>query len=168
MVTYSDILQAFCEYQALHNQSAWNDLFIIAHRRMSALISDRFRGRPPVEEFDGIITDATLAALASMQNRLPLCVDDVSRVFWNEYMNTVRDKFRELKKWRYMNRLAAILNSSTHIDAPETPAEIAKFWKKRKKYTRVRRVIYIVTMARQEASRENGKKGGRPRKTAIR
>jgi len=117
-VTYGDILQAFCDYCAQKDQAHWNELWIISQRRMSALIGSRFAGKPPVEAFDGIITDATADALAAMKDRLPLCEDDVSRVFWNCYMNTVRDKFRELEKWRRMKKAAAILNSATHLDTP--------------------------------------------------
>ncbi len=156
MVTYQEVLDAFIVYAAGRSQSAWCDLWILAQRRMEALLKDRFKGKPPVDEFDGIITDATAAVLGAMNNKVPLCEDDVSRVFWNCYMNTVRDKFRELKKWRYLKRLASILNSASHVDGPESPAVIAKFWKGRKKYT--------MTKARLEANRANSKKGGRPRK----
>ena len=114
MVTYEEIYEAFCVYAASRDQADWCNLWIICQRRVEALVKSHLKGRPPLEDIDGIISDATAKALQAMVTANDLSPDDVSKICWKACMHTITAYFDALKRWRRMEKMAAVLNSAKH------------------------------------------------------
>ena len=122
-VTYADILAAFIEYSATRGQSEWAELWILCQRRMGALVKTQFLGKPPVQDFDIIITDGSERAMLrlknyataqdeckKMMNKDLLSEDDISKLFWCSYRDARHYFFLDLKRRR---RLYNKLHSAT-------------------------------------------------------
>lgn len=114
MVDYQQIYEAFIVYAASRDQGAWSDLWILCQRREEALVKSRLKGKPPLDDVDGIITDATGRALERMQKADTMTPETVSKICWRAYMDTVSEYFAALKRWRRMGSMAAMLNSVKH------------------------------------------------------
>lgn len=156
MVTYGDILQAFLVYAATREQSAWCDLWILCQRRIEILVKVRFSGKPPVDDFDGIVTDSTAKALNDLKQAHDLNKDAVSKICWTAYMDTVAAYFDNLAQWRKSEEAVSVINSVGYEGSLEN-IDIARFLKN----------THGITEAQKAARRENGKKGGRPKKIKI-
>ena len=114
MVTYEQIFEAFYKYAASREQGAWCDLWILTQRREEALVKAHMKGRPPLDDIDGIITDATGKALKSMMLADVVTVDKISEVCWKGCMHTITEYFASLKRWRNMEKMVSMLNSAKH------------------------------------------------------
>lgn len=114
MVTYEEIYKAFCVYAASRDNGDWCDLWILCQRREEALVKSHLKGKPPLEDIDGIVTDATGKALKAMKSADVVTVDKISEVCWKACMHTITEYFASLKRWRRMEKMAAVLNSAKH------------------------------------------------------
>lgn len=114
MVNYENVYEAFLRYAASGNQSDWCELWILCQRREEALIKTHFKGKPPIEDIDGIITDATGKAMQKIVLSDIVSVDKISEICWKAAMHTITEYFYSLKRWRRMKNMASILNSAKH------------------------------------------------------
>ena len=114
MVTYEQIYKAYCKYEASREYGAWCDLWILIQRREEALVKARVKGRPPLDDIDGIITDATGKALKKIMLADVVTVDKISEACWKGCMHTITEYFASIKRWRNMEKMVSMLNSAKH------------------------------------------------------
>lgn len=115
MVDYNQVYEAFVVFAADRSQDSWCDLWILCQRRIEALIKHHLKGKPPIEDIDGLISDAVLKALENMKNADSITVDLVSEICWKAAMHTITAYFASLKRWRRMDNMASVLNSAKHF-----------------------------------------------------
>lgn len=112
MITYCDVLKAFLIYAAGRKQGDWNDLWILAQRRMEALVKTKARLLSvPLDtgEIDGIITDATTRVMDKLRTASDVDEKTISATFWYEFKTTARDYNRSMEKWSRMKKAARLM-----------------------------------------------------------